>query len=315
MGTLAIAAVLLAIGAAAGGKKRGSRPRPPPPPNQGCPPGWIETEDGDCLSMDECDPIDPSTWVPGYVCEVAADGSYELTAREDPMAPEPVDFGTLQDLGGVRSAMNLLGFPYEPLNVALLGFQYHLKDVYGLQSGVDLRTDGRLDTNVILWILTALTDLQADQWYSPDAWAEAQQEAFEEQLAEDPEEWTETVAVLEDQNVAYMLTLWGSDPEGGVWPPQRNDLTAYWFFDDDPNLLPPQGAESGGMFSDWLTNLVYWETYANDPDSIAPRSFFPIPGSDRWESEAVFREAWLRIRDKIRSTMPQLGMKDRPFVF
>lgn len=69
---------VVAIGAAMGGKKKRRGNRTPAATGNGCPPGWIDMGDGDCLFADECDPARPDTIWPGYQCIADDEGVYHL---------------------------------------------------------------------------------------------------------------------------------------------------------------------------------------------------------------------------------------------
>ena len=73
-------------------------------------------------------------------------------------------------------------------------------------------------------------------------------------------------------------------------------------------------AVDGQLFSSWLTNVIYWGTYVAE-DSPAPRSFYPVPYTERWEQERPFREAWQRINGYVLDLMNQIGAADGPFTF
>lgn len=314
MSPLLIAAVaLLAIGAAAGGGGGGSRRRRRTPVSEGCPPGWFEDEDGGCLSMDECNPLDESTWLPGYMCVMGDQGHFVLVPTDDPAAIGGLNFYTLGDESGVRSGLNLLGHTSPDMRVALADFQNHLGDIYNL-GPADIRKDGRLDQNTIDWLMVALTDLQAGKWYSPQEWIAVQQEAFEEELEATPENWVDTVSVNERPNAEMIVSMWGPDPASGGWPLARNDMTVYSFADSTSDTWDEEAGD-GQLFSSWLTNVIYWGTYADFEGSPAPRSFYPVPYTERWEQEKPFREAWQRINGYVLELMNQIGATDGPFTF
>lgn len=312
-GLIAVLAAL-AIGAMAAGsgasKPRRSRRRGHV--DVGCPSGWVEDPGFGCLSMDECDPLDESTWMPGYICVRSDAGYHELVEAADPMAIGAIDYLTLGDEEGVRSALRLLGHPSPDLRTALADFQNHLREVYNF-GPQDIRLDGRLDQRTIEWLLVALTDLQAGYWKSPQELIEAKQEEFEEQLAASPDEWVDVVSVNERPNAEAVVLAWGPDVYG-KWPMHRNELTAFSFYDSQSEGWDAE-AEDGQLFSTWLTNLIYWGTYANHPEAVGPRTLYPVPYTERWEQERPFREAWQRINRHVLELMTQVGAVDAPFNF
>lgn len=312
---LIVVLAVLAIGAAASGAGSSKRQRSSGRRghvDEGCPPGWIEDPGFGCLSMDECDPLDESTWMPGYICVRSAEGYNELVRAADPMAIGDLNYRTLGDEDGVRMALRLLGHTSTDLRTALADFQNHLTEIYHF-GPEDVRLDGRLDQNTIDWLLVALTDLQSGYWKSPQELVAARQEQFEEELAATPEEWVDVVSVNERPNAEVVVGAWGPDVYG-KWPMHRNELTAFSFYDSDSDDWDAE-AEDGQLFSTWLTNLVYWGTYANHPEAVGPRSFYPVPYTERWEQERPFREAWQRINRHVLELMTQVGAVDAPFNF
>lgn len=267
---LAVAAIAMFAGA--GGKKR--KKSTVHRPSNGSGNGWLSPGD-------LCDPLDPSNVPPGYGCFEGGDGSFYVMEEYDPAKAPTLDFGEFGDDQGVREALMLLGFNYANEQQNIARFQEYAYDYFDLDEG-KLRFDGRLDNKTIQYLAQAIKDYENGDWVTEEEYLTQQ-----------------ALLDFEYDNAATVVSAWTQDP-----------LLA-WEFPDGEVIMPLEG---GQPLSSWLTSAVYWGTYNvggnQEPGASMPKTFWPVPYTDRWNEEADAREVWMRIHEYVKLQMEELGVDD-----
>lgn len=221
-----------------------------------------------------CDPLVTEGLPPGYGCFERNDGNFYVTQEADPAAPPPINYGPFVDDQGIEESLTVLGFTGE-FKTKLAAFQRYALEFFDLKDG-SIRTDGRLDNKTIDYLGRAMSAYEGGGWTSPT-----------EQHEQD------TLLNFEYDNSVQIVAAWQEMP---VYEWQL------------PDGEVPQ-AEPGASVASWLANIVYWGTYgAGESDSEAPTYFYPIPGTDRWDAEAKYRDAWMRIHNYIELLMEEAGI-------
>lgn len=230
---------------------------------------------------DLCDPLNPSDVPPGYGCFEGGDGNFYVMEEYDPAKAPPLEYGEFGDEQGISEALMLLGFDAPGLPTNIARFQEYAYTYFDLDEG-SLRFDGRLDNKTISYLSKALADFENGKWV-PE----------EQYLTE------EALADFEYENAATVVSAWQQDP-----------LIA-WEFPDGETVQPLPGGQS---LSSWLTSAVYWGTYnvggPDEPGASMPKTFWPVPYTDRWNAETEARNIWLRIEQYVKLQMDEQGVAD-----